>query len=48
MVIYLLNIDMDNSVRITWLVVIAVLPVLGVPLFWYTKADIGQQRLKSA
>ena len=32
MVIYLLNIDMDNSVRITWLVVIAVLPVLGVPL----------------
>lgn len=30
MVVYLLNIDMDNSVRITWLVVIAVLPVLGV------------------
>ena len=46
MVIYLLNIDMDNSVRITWLVVIAVLPVLGVPLFWYTKADIGHNALK--
>lgn len=29
MVVYLLNIDMDNSVRITWLVVIAVLPVLA-------------------
>ena len=46
MVVYLLNIDMDNSVRITWLVVIAVLPVLGVPLFWYTKADIGHNALK--
>ena len=46
MVVYLLNIDMDNSVRITWLVVIAVLPVLGVPLFWYTQADIGHNALK--
>ena len=46
MVVYLLNIDMDNSVRITWLVVIAVLPVLGVPLFWYTKADVGHNALK--
>ena len=46
MVCYLLNLDMDNSVRITWLVVIAVLPVLGVPLFFYTKADIGHNALK--
>ena len=46
MVVYLLNIDMDNSVRITWLVVIAVLPVLGVPLFWYTKSDVGHNALK--
>ena len=35
-----------TSVRITWLVVIAVLPVLGVPLFWYTKADISHNALK--
>ena len=46
MVCYLLNLDMDNSVRITWLVVIAVLPVLGVPLFWYTKSDVGHNALK--
>ena len=45
MVVYLLNIDMDNSVRITWLVVIAVLPVLGVPFFWYTKKEIGHGML---
>ena len=46
MMVYLLNQDMDNSVRITWLVVIALVPVLGVPLFWYTKADIGHNALK--
>ena len=47
MVCYLLNLDMDNSVRITWLVVIAVLPVLGVPLFFYTKRDIGHNALRN-
>ena len=41
MMVYLLNQDMDNSVRITWLVVTALMPVLGVPLFWYTKSDVG-------
>ena len=46
MVVYLLNIDMDNSVRITWLVVTALMPVLGVPLFWYTKSDVGHNALK--
>ena len=43
MMVYLLNQDMDNSVRITWLVVTALMPVLGVPLFWYTKSGCGPQ-----
>lgn len=46
MMVYLLNLDMDNSVRITWLVVTALAPVLGVPLFWYTKADVGHRVLR--
>ncbi len=46
MMVYLLNQDMDNSVRITWLVVIALVPVLGVPLFWYTKKEVGHIALK--
>ena len=46
MMVYLLNQDMDNSVRITWLVVVALVPVLGVPLFWYTKSDVGHNALK--
>ena len=46
MMVYLLNQDMDNNVRITWLVVTALMPVLGVPLFWYTKSDVGHNALK--
>ena len=32
MVVYLLNSKMDNSAKITWMVVVAILPVVGVPL----------------
>ena len=46
MMVYLLNQDMDNSVRITWLVVTALVPVLGVPLFFYTKMEVGHNALK--
>ena len=46
MMVYLLNQDMDNSVRITWLVVTALAPVLGVLLFCYTKEDVGHRMLK--
>ena len=46
MVLYLLNCDMDNSVKITWLVVIAVLPVVGVPLFFYVKSNFGHNILQ--
>ncbi len=46
MVLYLLNCDMDNSVKITWLVVIAVLPVVGVPLFSYIKSNVGHNLLQ--
>ena len=46
MVLYLLNCDMDNSVKITWLVVIAVLPVVGVPLYFYVKSNVGHNVLQ--
>ncbi len=41
MVLYLLNSPMDPSAKITWLVVIMLLPVFGVLFFWYTKSDLG-------
>lgn len=48
MMVYLLNQDMNNSVRIPWLVVTALAPVLGVLLFCYTKEDVGTVCSKSA
>lgn len=39
MVVYLLNSKMDNSAKITWMVVVAILPVVGVPLFFYVKSN---------
>ena len=41
MVLYLLNSKMDNSAKITWMVVIALFPVVGVPLFFYVKSNVA-------
>ena len=41
MVIYLLNSKLDPTAKITWLIVIMLLPVFGVLLFAYTQSEIG-------
>lgn len=46
MVVYILNSEMDNSAKITWMVTIAILPVVGVPLFFYVKSNIGHNALQ--
>ena len=46
MVLYLLNSRMDASAKITWLIVIMLLPVFGALLFCYTRSDIGHRALK--
>ena len=46
MVLYLLNSKMDNSAKITWMVVIALFPVVGVPLFFYVKSNFGHNILR--
>ena len=46
MVVYLLNSKMDNSAKITWMVVVAILPVVGVPLFFYIKSNAGHNLLR--
>ena len=43
MVIYLLNSKMDNSAKITWMVVIAIAPVVGIPMFFYVKRQFRAQ-----
>lgn len=46
MVLCLLNSRMDASAKLTWLIVILILPVFGALLFWYTKSDLGHRALK--
>lgn len=46
MVLYLLNSDLNPTAKITWLIVIMLLPVFGVLLFAYTQSDIGHRALK--
>lgn len=46
MVLYLLNSRMDASAKITWLIVILLLPVFGALLFCYTQSDLGHRTLK--
>lgn len=46
MVLYLLNSAMDPTAKVTWLVVVMLLPVFGALLFLYTQKNIGHRALK--
>ena len=46
MVIYLLNMQMDATAKITWLILIMMVPVLGALLLCYTQTEIGHRALK--
>ncbi len=43
MVLYLINSRMDASAKITWLIVIMLLPVFGALLYLFTCADLGHR-----
>lgn len=47
MVLYLLNSSIDPTAKITWLVIVMMLPVFGALLFWYTQSDIGHRAVKN-
>ena len=46
MVLYLLNNRMDPSVKVTWLIVFMLMPIVGVLLFWYTQSNLGHRALR--
>lgn len=46
MVIYLLNSGINSTAKVTWLIVIMLLPVFGLLLFLFTQSDIGHRALK--
>ncbi len=46
MVLFLLNGPIDPTAKITWLVIIMLLPVFGSLLFLFTQSDLGHRALK--
>lgn len=46
-VLYLLNNRMNPSVKITWLIVIMLLPIFGCMLLAYTQSELGNRALKA-
>ena len=45
-VVYLLNSRINPTAKITWLIILLILPVFGVLLFVYTQSDLGHRVLK--
>ncbi len=43
MVIYLFCCQIDNSAKLTWMLIIAVFPFVGALLFWYTQMNRGHR-----
>ena len=43
MVLYLFNDEMDSSAKLTWLALIAVVPLFGAVMLAFTKANLGQR-----
>ena len=46
MAFYLLNSSHDPSAKLTWIVVILILPIFGAMLYAYTVSDLGHRLLK--
>ena len=44
MIIYLFNCNMDSSAKLTWMLVISLLPPLGAALLLWTQANIGHRK----
>ncbi len=46
MVLYLINSSMDPTAKITWLIVIMLLPVFGSLLYLFTRREIGHRAMR--
>ena len=47
MVMYLFNSRMDSSAKLTWMLIIAVLPLPGAALLLFTRADLGHRAVNA-
>lgn len=45
-VVYLFNTDMDSSAKLTWMLLISVLPIPGSLMLLYTRKNLGQRKMQ--
>ena len=45
-VIYLFNSGMDSSAKLTWMFVVAIMPITGVALLAFTQTNIGHRKIR--
>ena len=45
-IIYLFNIGMDSTAKLTWMFVIAIFPVIGAFFLWFTQSNYVNRKLK--
>ena len=48
MMIYILNTRSNPTVKLTWCFIVALLPVLGIPLYFFIKLDVGHRTVQQA
>ena len=47
MVIYLFNNDMDSAAKLTWMLIISILPLAGAMLLAFTQTNLGHRTVKA-
>ncbi len=48
MLIYIVNSRSDPTVKLTWCFVVALVPVVGIPLYFFIKLDVGHRTVQKA
>ena len=46
MIIYMINSNMNSSAKITWLILILVMPVFGSLFYFYSLSEVGHRTIK--
>ena len=44
--LYILNTDANPSIKLSWCILIAILPLFGTALYFYVKSDLGHRMVK--
>lgn len=46
-ILYILNRDMDSGIKMSWILLIAIMPVFGVCLYFYIRMDFASGKIKN-